>query len=83
MVQTQFQLLPDLDRVAAGIAFVPQTMNIFSELTVEENLEMGAFLREDNVQETIEELYNLFPAMKDKRNQLAGELSGGQRPLST
>ena len=67
------------DRVAAGIAFVPQTMNIFSELTVEENLEMGAFLREDNVRETIEEIYNLFPAMKDKRNQLAGELSGGQR----
>ena len=67
------------DRVAAGIAFVPQTMNIFSELTVEENLEMGAFLREDNPKETIEELYNLFPAMKNKRNQLAGELSGGQR----
>ena len=67
------------DRVAAGLAFVPQTMNIFSELTVEENLEMGAFLREDNVKETIEEIYNLFPAMKDKRNQLAGELSGGQR----
>ena len=67
------------DRVAAGIAFVPQTMHIFSELTVEENLEIGAFLREDNVRETIEEIYNLFPAMKDKRNQLAGELSGGQR----
>ena len=67
------------DRVAAGIAFVPQTMNIFSELTVEENLEIGAFLREDNVRETIEEIYNLFPVMKDKRNQLAGELSGGQR----
>ena len=67
------------DRVAAGIAFVPQTMNIFSELTVEENLEMGAFLRENNVKETIEEIYNLFPVMKDKRNQLAGELSGGQR----
>ena len=67
------------DRVAARIAFVPQTMNIFSELTVEENLEIGAFLREDNVRETIEEIYNLFPAMKDKRNQLAGELSGGQR----
>ena len=67
------------DRVAAGIAFVPQTMNIFSELTVEENLEMGAFLREDNIRETIEEIYNLFPAMKDKKNQLAGELSGGQR----
>ena len=67
------------DRVAAGIAFVPQTMNVFSELTVEENLEMGAFLRDDNIQETIGEIYNMFPAMKDKRNLLAGELSGGQR----
>ena len=66
-------------RVAAGIAFVPQSMNIFSELTVEENLEMGAFLRSDDIQETISEIYGLFPAMKEKRNQLAGELSGGQR----
>ncbi len=66
-------------RVAAGIAFVPQSMNIFSELTVEENLEMGAFLRSDDIQETISEIYELFPAMKEKRNQLAGELSGGQR----
>ena len=66
-------------RVAAGIAFVPQSMNIFSELTVEENLEMGAFLRSDDIQETISEIYKLFPAMKEKRNQLAGELSGGQR----
>ena len=66
-------------RVAAGIAFVPQSMNIFSELTVEENLEMGAFLRSDDIQETINEIYELFPAMREKRNQLAGELSGGQR----
>ncbi len=66
-------------RVAAGIAFVPQSMNIFSELTVEENLEMGAFLRSDDIRETISEIYELFPAMKEKRNQLAGELSGGQR----
>ena len=66
-------------RVAAGIAFVPQSMNIFSELTVEENLEMGAFLRSDDIQETISEIYGLFPAMREKRNQLAGELSGGQR----
>ena len=65
-------------RVAAGIAFVPQSMNIFSELTVEENLEMGAFLRSDDIQETISEIYELFPAMREKRNQLAGELSGGQ-----
>ena len=67
------------DRVAQGIAFVPQTMNIFSELTVEENLEMGAFLRNDNISKTIEEVYKLFPILHDKRNQLAGELSGGQR----
>ena len=66
-------------RVAAGIAFVPQSTNIFSELTVEENLEMGAFLRSDDIQETISEIYELFPAMREKRNQLAGELSGGQR----
>ena len=67
------------DRVAQGISFVPQTMNIFSELTVEENLEMGAFLRNDNINKTIEDVYNLFPILKDKKNQLAGELSGGQR----
>ena len=66
-------------RVAAGVAFVPQSMNIFSELTVEENLEMGAFLRKDNINGTISEIYELFPAMKEKRFQLAGELSGGQR----
>ena len=67
------------DRVAQGIAFVPQTMNIFSELTVKENLEMGAFLRNDNINKTIEDIYKLFPILKDKKNQLAGELSGGQR----
>ena len=67
------------DRVAQGIAFVPQTMNIFSELTAEENLEMGAFLRNDNINKTIEDVYKLFPILKDKKNQLAGELSGGQR----
>ena len=66
-------------KLAAGIAFVPQTMNIFSELTVEENLEMGAFLRSDDIQDTIGEIFQIFPAMKEKRNQLAGELSGGQR----
>lgn len=67
------------DRVARGIAFVPQTMNIFSELTVEENLEIGAFLRSDNINQTIKEVYKLFPILSDKKNQLAGELSGGQR----
>ncbi len=67
------------DRVATGMAFVPQTSNIFTSLTVEENLEMGAFLRRDDIQKTIEQVYDLFPILRDKRFQAAGELSGGQR----
>ena len=66
-------------RVAEGMAFVPQTSNIFTSLTVEENLEMGAFLRRDDIQATIEQVYELFPVLRDKRRQAAGELSGGQR----
>ncbi|MCB9945217.1 MAG: ABC transporter ATP-binding protein [Geminicoccaceae bacterium] len=67
------------DRVAKGMAFVPQTSNIFSTMTVEENLEMGAFLRRDDIRGTIEQVYELFPILRDKRRQAAGELSGGQR----
>ncbi len=67
------------DRVASGISFVPQTMNIFNELTVRENLEMGAYLREDDLDETFEEMYSLFPILCEKKEQMAGELSGGQR----
>jgi len=67
------------DRVALGMAFVPQTANIFTSLTVEENLEMGAFLRRDDISKTMEQVFGLFPILKDKRRQAAGELSGGQR----
>ena len=67
------------ERVRAGISFVPQTKNVFAGMTVEENLEMGAYLRDDNYQNVIEEIYELFPILRDKRNQLVGELSGGQR----
>jgi len=67
------------DRIAEGIAFVPQTSNVFTSMTVYENLEMGAFLRDDDISATIEQIYELFPILADKRNQLAGELSGGQR----
>ena len=66
-------------RVAKGMAFVPQTQNIFTSMTVEENLEMGAFLRRDDIKVTIEQIYHLFPILKTKRHQAAGELSGGQR----
>ena len=67
------------DRVAQGMAFVPQNRNVFPALTVEENLEMGAFLRRDDIRGTMEEVYGLFPILKEKRRQAAGELSGGQR----
>jgi branched-chain amino acid transport system ATP-binding protein len=66
-------------RVAKGMAFVPQTQNIFTSMTVEENLEMGAFLRRDDIAGTLEQVYHLFPILKQKRLQAAGELSGGQR----
>ncbi len=67
------------DRVKQGIAFVPQTKNVFAGLSVEENLEMGAFLRDESVEEIISEIYELFPVLKERRSQLVGELSGGQR----
>lgn len=66
-------------RVAKGMAFVPQTNNVFTGMSVEENLEMGAFLRDDDIGETMGQIFDLFPILKDKRAQLAGELSGGQR----
>ena len=66
-------------RVAKGMAFVPQTSNIFTSMTVEENLEMGAFLRRDDIRDTMDQIYTLFPILKAKRYQAAGELSGGQR----
>ena len=67
------------ERVKKGMAFVPQTNNVFTSLTVEENLEMGAFLQKDDFSIVMEEVYSLFPVLKEKRNQEAGELSGGQR----
>ena len=67
------------DRVKAGMGFVPQTSNIFPSLTVEENLEMGAFIRTDDIRGTMAQVYDLFPILKEKRRQPAGELSGGQR----
>ena len=67
------------NRVKAGISFVPQTRNVFADLTVRENLEVGAFLREDDGNKVIEEIYELFPILNEKKSQKVGELSGGQR----
>ncbi len=67
------------DRVKEGISFVPQNKNVFAGMTVQENLEMGAFLLNNEIKDIIEEIYELFPILKEKQNQLVGELSGGQR----
>ena len=67
------------ERVLKGMGFVPQTNNVFTSMSVEENLEMGAFIRRDDITSTMEQVYDLFPILKEKRKQPAGELSGGQR----
>ena len=66
-------------RAHKGMGFVPQTDNVFRSMSVQENLEMGAFVRDDDISDTLEEVYGLFPALREKRRQPAGELSGGQR----
>ena len=71
--------LPPQQRVLRGMGFVPQTNNIFPSLTVQENLEMGAFINQNNINKMLEYVYDLFPILNDKKNQDAGELSGGQR----
>ena len=67
------------ERVQRGISFVPQTKNVFSELTVRENLEIGGFLRKDDIDIVINQIYELFPILAEKRDQVVGQLSGGQR----
>ena len=76
---TDISKLSPQERVKSGISFVPQTKNVFSELTVKENLEVGAFLREDNINDVIEKIYDLFPILREKSSQVVGQLSGGQR----
>ena len=71
--------LAPFDRVKKGMALVPQTNNVFTSMTVEENLEMGAFINTGPIASIMEEIYSLFPVLKEKRHQRAGELSGGQR----
>ncbi|RIK87802.1 MAG: ABC transporter ATP-binding protein [Hyphomicrobiales bacterium] len=67
--------------VREGLSFVPQEFNVFPTLSVEENLEMGAFIRRDDFRPLIDKVYGFFPPLKDKRRQPAGELSGGQRQM--
>ena len=67
--------------VPMGLSFVPQEHNVFTAMSVHENLEMGAFVRRDDISDTLEEVYEMFPDLKAKRRQPAGELSGGQRQM--
>ena len=67
--------------VRRGMAYVPQERNVFRNLTVQENLEMGAFVRRDDLTKSLEQVYTLFPPLREKRRQPAGELSGGQRQM--
>jgi branched-chain amino acid transport system ATP-binding protein len=76
---TDITAMSPQDRVRQGMGFVPQVNNIFPSMSVEENLEMGAFIRDDDISDTMAMVYDLFPILKEKRSQAAGELSGGQR----
>jgi branched-chain amino acid transport system ATP-binding protein len=67
--------------VRRGVAYVPQERNVFPNLTVQENLEMGAFVRRDDWRPALEQVFALFPPLREKRRQAAGELSGGQRQM--
>lgn len=67
--------------VPMGLSFVPQEHNVFTTMTVHENLEMGAFVRRDDIKDTLDTVYEMFPDLKAKRRQNAGELSGGQRQM--
>ena len=76
---TDISGLSPQDRVKAGMGFVPQNNNVFTSMTVQENLEMGAYIRRDDFSDTMEQVFELFPILEEKRHQHAGELSGGQR----
>jgi branched-chain amino acid transport system ATP-binding protein len=67
--------------VPLGLSFVPQEFNVFTSMSVEENLEMGAYIRRDDFSETMHAVYAMFPDLREKRRQRAGELSGGQRQM--
>ena len=67
--------------IKQGLSYVPQSDNVFPSLTIEENLEMGSFIQEEGMAESIESMYDLFPILKEKRNDPASQLSGGQRQM--
>ncbi|CDD46398.1 aBC transporter ATP-binding protein [Firmicutes bacterium CAG:534] len=67
--------------ITLGVAHVPEGRHIFPGMTVEENLEMGAYIRKDDLSASIKEVYERFPRLKERRRQLAGTLSGGEQQM--
>jgi len=67
--------------VAQGMSYVPQTENVFPSLSINENLEMGGFIRRERLQERLEHVYGIFPDLAHRRGDLGGKLSGGQRQM--
>ena len=79
MGEEDISILSPQERVKKGISFVPQNKNVFTELTVKENLKIGGFLRNESLEKIINSIYEIFPILSDRQNQIVGELSGGQR----
>ena len=79
MKEEDISILSPQERVKKGISFVPQNKNVFTELTVKENLKIGGFLRNESLEKIINSIYEIFPILSDRQNQIVGELSGGQR----
>jgi len=80
---TEIQNVPAHKRVPMGLSLVPEGRRLFSRLTVERNLELGAYTRDDHqeIQNSIDHIYSLFPILKERRNQLAGTMSGGEQQM--
>jgi ABC-type branched-subunit amino acid transport system ATPase component len=77
----QITAMPAHQRAAGGLGYVPQTGNVFSDMTVSDNLRMGAFLRPKRFATDVEEVFSLFPRIKERRSEKAGNLSGGERRM--
>ncbi len=67
--------------VRKGISYVPQVENVFPSMTIQENMEMGAFIRTDDYSQRLEEVFDLFPVLRERKKQKVGHLSGGQRQM--
>ena len=78
---TQIHKYDTENLIKIGLSYVPQSDNVFPSLSIRENLEMGAFIKQEGMEESIESMYELFPILRDKKDDPANQLSGGQRQM--